>query len=409
VRQANLAAAVLAAFATCCASARAADWPQFGFDAAHTSNQPNEQQLTRTTARGLRFAWSVDVPAPLFGGAWYVERPSVGSGRLYVATGDGFSETCGPPCGAGLFAFDARTGAPLWSRLVPGGWGVFEPTYQHVPGRVWLVDDVGHQSTFDATGGALVDQRGTGASVGVTLNNPFVYVVGADSLTRLSASGGDWTVSGLAITNEVAVFHGVVYATGNTPAGSFAWAIRASDGRILWRAQLPDSTTMPVVDDDGVYVSGGSSLMALDPRDGSLRWRNERFFALAPPALARHRLVFNAEDPNFGLFAVDTRTGDILWSNDITGEGQCVPALANGVAYVVTEDGRLAAVNTATGETLAVVTDPSGLPLDGGLDNPTRYPQVAVAGGRVYATTATRFGPNRVDVFDVGPQPRSGR
>ena len=58
-------------------------------------------------------------------------------------------------------------------------------------------------------------------------------------------------------------------------------------------------------------------------------------------------------------------------------------------------------MNTATGETLAKLGDPDGLPLDGGLNNATQYPQVAVAGSRVYATTANPFGPNRIDVFDL--------
>lgn len=401
MRQANLAATVLAACALFCAQARAADWPQFGFDAAHTSNQTNERHLSRNTVRGLRFAWSVDVPAPLFVNDWHIERPAVGGGRLYAATGGGFGSPCTPPCGAGLFAFDAETGgAPLWSQLLAGGAGGTQPSYQHVPGVVWLADLGGNLERHDAASGRLLDVRHTGSPVAVTLENPFAYIVGSDSLTRLSPTGVDWSVSGLAITNEVAVFHGVVYATGNTAAGSFAWAIRAADGRVLWQTQLPDSASMPVVDSEGVYMGGGS-LMALDPRDGSLEWRNDRVFAITPPALASHRLVFSAEDPNFGLFAADARTGAFLWQNDITGEGQCVPALANGVAFVVSENGFLVAVNTATGETLAKLGDPDGLPLDGGLNNATQYPQVAVAGSRVYATTANPFGPNRIDVFDL--------
>ena len=79
-------------------------WTQYGWNARHTFRNPSETAITPATVAHLRPGWVVELGTNGYGAT----TPTVAGGRVYVAEQDG-----------PLLAFDAATGAQLWS--VPGG------------------------------------------------------------------------------------------------------------------------------------------------------------------------------------------------------------------------------------------------------------------------------------------------
>jgi outer membrane protein assembly factor BamB len=100
-----------AAFA--CSAGAAYDWPQFGFDAAHSGNNAVETTVSRGNVASLAQVFSVHLPeiadgAPILAAA--VQTPSGAKDLLFVTTKAGR-----------LMALDARTGATVWSTTRPSG------------------------------------------------------------------------------------------------------------------------------------------------------------------------------------------------------------------------------------------------------------------------------------------------
>lgn len=386
----SVAAAVLAAFVCCSAPAQAADWPQFGFDAAHTSNQRADSQLSPAAVRHLHFAWAAEVgtSAPL-------AAPVIGGGRLFVSRG-------GCPCTSpDVFAFTAAQGLPLWSQLLPDGESVVAAAFERVRSTLEVGDAVGGLWSLDDRTGSILDGRAVGgAAVSVTVAGPSVYLASGGQVVALRPSG-EWSVSMPAletVAGPVAVFKDVVYVSGSESV----FALRASDGKLLWRSDLGRRLAPPAVDENAVYI-GGWILSALDRKTGSTLWQSDAVGVnVTTPAIVGDRLVVNSQDPQFGLSAVDERNGQLLWNDEVTEEAQDTPAAVNGVVFEVTEGGELVAVDATDGSLLATIGDPSGLPFDSAFGvNP--FAQVAIADGRVYVATAADGVPNRVDVFDTGP------
>ncbi len=100
-----------AAFA--CGGAAAYDWPQFGFDAAHSGNDPRESVLSRANVASLGRVFSVSLPEIADGAPVLAAAVPTSSGTkdvVFVTTKAGR-----------VVALDARTGATLWSSTPPSG------------------------------------------------------------------------------------------------------------------------------------------------------------------------------------------------------------------------------------------------------------------------------------------------
>src|SRR5437660_1220807 len=80
------------------------NWPMFGFNAQHTGFNPNEHILSPNNVAGLKLDWSVN--------AGYIRgsAPVVVNGVVYVGTWE-----------HNLEAFNAMTGATLWTASIGGG------------------------------------------------------------------------------------------------------------------------------------------------------------------------------------------------------------------------------------------------------------------------------------------------
>ena len=87
----------------------AADWLQFGFDPAHSGNNPAERLLTRQNVQYLRPMYSATLPGTAEGAPVFLSAVNTSGGTkdvLYLTLNKGT-----------LLALDAATGAVLWSRL----------------------------------------------------------------------------------------------------------------------------------------------------------------------------------------------------------------------------------------------------------------------------------------------------
>src|SRR3569623_199190 len=93
---ASLLGACALALAATTASAATGDWPQFGFTADGRRNNTQETILTRKTVAQLTPKWSANIPVG-------TSSAAVANGIVYVGSTDNH-----------LYAFDAKTGAPVW-------------------------------------------------------------------------------------------------------------------------------------------------------------------------------------------------------------------------------------------------------------------------------------------------------
>ncbi len=123
------------------ATAAAADWPQFGHDAAHSGTNPaettldagNVAHLAPVYAGGIRLPAIVD-GAPVFLGAG-ADDPG-GHPWLFVLGGDNPHD--GRTTRWTLFAIDAATGKIVWSKTTTGGSGHASSSPAIDPGRQFV-------------------------------------------------------------------------------------------------------------------------------------------------------------------------------------------------------------------------------------------------------------------------------
>ena len=113
-------------------------------------------------------------------------------------------------------------------------------------------------------------------------------------------------------------------------------------------------STAPAVANGVVYVgTDNGSVFALDARTGTVLWSyTTAGFVQSSPAVANGVVYFGSADNN--VYALNASTGAKLWSY-ATGSGWPVtssPAVANGVVYVGSDDHNVYALNATTGALL---------------------------------------------------------
>ncbi len=174
---------------------------------------------------------------------------------------------------------------------------------------------------------------------------------------------------------------GVVYVN-RTGTGDTVYAVRESDGTVLWGSLLDDGESSPAVTSDGVYVSGTCFTDKLDPSNGQRVWENNYnceggfgatgivyqglVYALSPYRYSTAGITLNASNgsyissfnsmyspafwqntvfytqPEF-LVAVNIPTSQPLWVAFLQdGDNySCAPIVVNGVLYAGTSGGYL--------------------------------------------------------------------
>ena len=158
----------------------------------------------------------------------------------------------------------------------------------------------------------------------------------------------------------VTVVKGVVYAESDD---NFAYAINAKTGQLIWRSSPVGNHLMgdPVVTGNIVYISAGSV---------GFNFSAVQKYALHQPAIRGEHVSFN------GIYALNAKTGQLLWHYGTIGEAMATPVVKNGDIYFATGSGHIHCINASTGKSIWNT-------FVGGIDNMS---SLSVVNGHVYVS-----------------------
>jgi len=158
---------------------------------------------------------------------------------------------------------------------------------------------------------------------------PYEHVLTASNVSRLELA---WTyTTGGPVWSSPAVAGGVVYVGSNDGK---LYALRLSDGAVLWTAPLGGRPSAPAVVGGVVYLADDDArAYAFDAKTGKRLWRVQLFggqggFPAAPTVAGGLVYVMTSES----LTALAARSGATRWQEPITCFG-CPVAFANGLVY----------------------------------------------------------------------------
>lgn len=280
--------------------------------------------------------------------------------RVYVTSGFGT-----------LTALDAISGRVIWQQ----NFNAASHTAPTVSGNtVYAVTTNGAGWALDATTGRILWQVfGVAADRGVlgggapAIAGPVVvFPFASGQLIGARAEGGStaWAASvvGDRPGRSIGVFAdltgGPVFANNTVYAGSHAGraaAFDATTGQSRWRAEEGAFGPIWVAGGSVFFVSDENRLIRLDATTGETIWaqtlplfktkrlrRRQEIFSHFGPVLAGGRLVLVSDDGLLRQF--NPETGASLGTANLPGRAARNPVVANGVMYVVTENGELHAL-----------------------------------------------------------------
>lgn len=213
---------------------------------------------------------------------------------------------------------------------------------------------------LDATNGSVRWTHAVGNGVlSVAVSSGLVYAATYDhKLTALRASDGSqvWQVATHTLAFPFTLFNGLIYAGSDAFSGSdgFVDAYRASDGTQLWEYDGGHcSFDGLAVDAAGVYLSPGGcqqSLFALRASDGSVLWHSQIPSRGAGISAVSGAVYVN----NYGdIYALSATNGTQIWHVHLSqvAQGGSAPGVGNSAVYV-TDSSAIYALQAANGAQL---------------------------------------------------------
>ena len=396
-------------------SGRGTTWPVYGHDLSNTRLNPNETQITATTVTKLTKSWSKDGLVGVTGtptvaggiayfgdwkgtlwaleadtgdevwnakvpGGFIVDAPAVDGDAVYIANGHT------------LYRFDRGTGALQWQATTDDHPQAQINASPVVVGGLVLQGTASFENMVNK---AQYTFRGSiGAYDAATGKQRWKFFTTPNDATA-GAGAGIWS------TPAVDVKRGLLYVgTGQTlseptaPLTDSLLAIDYKTGTLKWSKQFtyPDvfSAAHPKGKDADVgaspnlWTSNGRDLVgagdkggtfhALDRTTGKVVWETQltpgSFFGgqIGSSALVDGKLIAtsNVGDPDTNaptdvtkVFALDPATGAIEWTADeFPGKVFAPVSAVPGVAFVGTDKGTMAALDTRTGRRLWTLQAP---------------------------------------------------
>lgn len=339
----------------------------------------------------LRIAWSVDLGAA-------VSYPLIVPGKIFVIAGDYYSN------GASLYCLSSSSGKPLWGPVpIPKGiyWWA---TAAYDNGQLFVVPD----SVAGLFSGAM-----------------FAYDANTGKQLWTTSLPGQYFFS-----SPPTALNGVVY-TGGAGTGGTIYAVRESDGKLLWsNSVMNGDTSSPAASSNGVYVSYACpQSYRFNPTSGSLTWHfsgpceggggytpvlyQGSLYVRDSFVNTHNGAVLNANtgtlqgyfDSNYApvfqdgtafytesnsITAIDVETGEVYWTAaPPAGDAYSIsPIIANNVVYVGTNQGNILGYRTSSGK--KVVSNSVGYPISGGEYGWT-YAGLAAAQGLVVVPAGTHL------------------
>jgi len=266
--------------------------------------------------------------------------PVIADGRIFVLDS-----------AAHIFAFDARSGKPLWGKtLAPKG------------GSATFLN----QATFGLFGSDKSTDPTKGFGGGVAYDDGKIFVTtGFGNITAMDARSGKelWKVEvGVPITNAPVANGGRVYFSS---VDNHFLALAEDDGRQLWdhngvsvSAGILASTSAAVSGENVIVPYSSGELFALRVQGGRVSWndtltRSGTITALSElddiagrPVIDRDLVI--AISHSGVMAAIKLSTGDRIWSRDIGGVQ--TPWVAGDYIYVLTSDAQILCITRADGK-----------------------------------------------------------
>lgn len=147
--------------------------------------------------------------------------------------------------------------------------------------------------------------------------------------------------------------NGLIYAAA---AMGFVYALNSRTGAVVWDIQLPAGTTpaMAIGPDGTVYIATydikRAMLHAIDPGSGAKLWEHElgRSGNTPKPCIASDGAIYiqgKGDLEKRTLHAIEGRTGEAIWSLDISGGSHPEPVVgADGTIYIGSYEGKFYAI-----------------------------------------------------------------
>jgi outer membrane protein assembly factor BamB len=347
------------------ASAATGDWTQYGFTAQGRRENTHETILTKTTVANLTWKWSANIQVGSSSAA-------VANGIVYVGSSDGH-----------LYAFDARTGAPVW-QAATGGPILSSPAVAN--GLVYVGSNDGWIYAFDAETGAVRWATYTGYGLvrsPVTMAGGILYA-GTDfgDVFAINARTGvvKWTTTIVrtpGVISAPAVAHGIAYFA---QAGFALNAFDARSGAPLWARLVGSSDFMgaPAVEDGVAFVNSDGGMGAFDAKTGATRWWD--YISLGNSVAVSSSHIYMGTQYYALLRKVDSATGALEYEISVGHAMEAAPALANGVLYIGSEASTISAYDAARGTRLWQALTPGPV-----------LAAATVSNGMLYVGSSNRF------------------
>ncbi|MFZ0666874.1 MAG: PQQ-binding-like beta-propeller repeat protein [Acidimicrobiales bacterium] len=326
-----------------------ADSVAYQIDPSHDG----DQTLGKLPDGSLNKLWTVTLGQPGNDGdqeAGDVSYPLIAGGLVFVTVEDSTSK------GTVLYAINDKTGATVWRHTLKASLNFSGITYDG--GRVFALSNDGHVWAFDAASGQK-----------------------------------EWSVKSLkdewAFSAPPTAYDGVVYITG-AGVGGWLYALRESDGTLLWMEQVENgNTSSPAVNGSGIFLSfacqedyrflatgtlvwnydqscngGGGSTGVLHGGDYYARGftinntpiilsqsagtPSGSFASTTAPAFDNTTMYTNSGG---NITAISQSGGPQRWlSTASTGSYVTAPVVSNGVVYVGDSDGTIYGLSSSTGD-----------------------------------------------------------
>lgn len=288
----------------------------------------------------LRVLWEHDAGKGSDDESQLTAAPIVADGRVFVLD-----------AAAHVFAFDAKSGRPLWGKtLAPKGGSA---TFLNI-------------ATLGLFGKDKSINPSKGFGGGVAYDNGKVFVsTGFGNVTAMDASSGKelWkTELGAPIVNAPTANGGRVFVSS---VDNHFFALAEDDGRQLWDHQgitvsagILNSTSAAVAGDVVAVPYSSGELFALRAQNGRVAWtdtltRGGTITALSElddiagrPVIDRDMVFAISHSGVMAAFRLST--GDRAWSRDVTGVQ--TPWIAGDFVYVLTTDDRVLCLTRAEGK-----------------------------------------------------------
>ncbi len=307
------------------------DWPQAGFDSAHSGFNRFEHTLTRSTVRHLTEIWKAEIGGGIF------TSPVVGDGKVFIGGGDGH-----------MYAFDAATGSSLWVGPQQKLFFIGSAATSH--GLVFASSVYQTLVAYRAGTGAVAWTSDlTDVRASQTIADGRLYVASFDgTLSALDPKSGRvlWsTPAECCVYDQAPVVDGGRVFQMRTDDTLTAYDART--GTKLW--SIPAFSVGTFSADRGkLFYSDYPNVVAVDEATGARLWTAPVITRADPtaPVVAKGRVFVTSSL----LWALDEETGAVLWN--APAESNWGPTLANGVVYASNQSGEWDAFDATDGSLL---------------------------------------------------------